>query len=336
MATFVRTQEIEHEIGPAGSFALRVTSSDVEMHAGDGGLARVRATFEIRAASDADADQIFERVKLQAVHGGSSLEVSEQRDGEGGIGAIFRMLGGGGKVDASVAVDLPTGSDVRYSGVSADLTSSGLRGQQQYRTVSGDLVLDDVGGDLQVKGVSGDVSLRASAPLSTLDVNTVSGDISAVAPRVGQLRAVTVSGDVELETVLADGPSHRVETVSGDLSLGISGGLTVEVRGLSTDVDIRLPHRAEGSRDRRRYVIGEGGPDLLFSSMSGDIEVRTFRRAVPTPPTPSTALTPPTAPTPPLGPSDDDQLAVLRALEGGEIDVEEAARRLAGGSRSNG
>jgi DUF4097 and DUF4098 domain-containing protein YvlB len=207
------------------------------------------------------------------------------------------------------------------------VTATGFRGPQQYRTVSGDLVLEDVGGDLRVKGVSSDISLRASETLSFLEINTVSGDVSAVAPAVEQLRVVTVSGDVELETALADGPEHRVETVSGDFSLGLrGGGLTVEVRGLSTDVDVRLPHRAEGSRDRRRYVIGDGGPDLLFSSMSGDIEVRAPHRGVPVPPTP------PEPPKPPMPRSVDgrQQLDVLRALERGEIDVDEAARRLAG------
>jgi hypothetical protein len=47
---------------------------------------------------------------------------------------------------------------------------------------------------------------------------------------------VTVSGDVELEGELDPAAEHRVETVSGDLSLGAVAGLTLEVRGLSTDV----------------------------------------------------------------------------------------------------
>lgn len=334
MATFVRTQEIEHEIAAAGKLALRVTSSDVEMRAVGGAIARVRATFEIRATSDADADEIFDRVRLRTTEGPGSLEITEPRPGPGGIGSHVR-LDGDGKVDASVEVDAPIGCDLSYDGVSADLTSTGFRGSQQYRTVSGDLVLDEVGGEVHVKGVSSDVSLRATASLATLEVSTVSGDVSAVAPHVGMLRVVTVSGDVDLEASLADGPAHRIETVSGDLSLGVPGGLRIEVRGLSTDVDIRLPHRAEGSRDRRRYIIGDGGPDVLFSSMSGDVEVRSPRRAVATPPTP------PSPPTPPGPPriavvSDDEQLEVLRALERGEIGVEEATRRLAGEDAARG
>jgi hypothetical protein len=322
MTTFVRTQEIEHRLGEHGQLSLRVTSPDVEMRATDDETARVRVTFEIRAADDAEADAILDRVRFHVNQGPGSLDVAEPKDGPGGIGSLVRLFGiGGGHLETSVAIDAPRGTELQFDGVSADLTATGFRGGQHYRTVSGDLVLAGVGGEIRIKGVSSDVSLRADTALSSLDINTVSGDVSAIAPRIEELRVATVSGDVEVEGTLGDGPAHRVETVSGDLSISAGDDLTVEVRGLSTDADIRLPHRSEGSRDRRRYVIGNGRPQLLFRSMSGDIEVRPPRRGASMPAAPTD--------------DDDDQLAVLRALEHGEIDVEEATRRLAGRGGGN-
>lgn len=332
MATFVRTQEVAHEIGERGRLALRLTNPDVEMRGDDGTVARVRITFEIRATSEADADEIFDRLRYHVTQGTGSLEVSEPKHDSGaGLGSLVRLFGiGSSQVDTSVEVDAPRLTDLRYDGVSADVTAIGFLGTQVYRTVSGDLVLDRIGGDVRIKGVSSDISLRAEAPLSSLEINTVSGDISGVAPLIEQLRAATVSGDVEIEGILADGPEHRIETVSGDASLGVTDNLTLEVRGLSTDADVRLPHRSEGSRDRRRYVIGDGGPQLLFSSMSGDIEIRPPRRSGDAPPPPPAPVAPPAPPRPPSV-ADDEQLNVLRALERGEIDVDEAARRLGGG-----
>lgn len=332
MATFVRTQEVAHEIGERGRLALRLTNPDVEMRGDEGTVARVRITFEIRATSEADADEIFDRLRYRVTQGTGSLEVSEPKHDSGaGLGSLVRLFGiGSGQVDTSVEVDAPRLTDLRYDGVSADVTAIGFVGTQEYRTVSGDLVLDRIGGDVRIKGVSSDISLRAESPLSSLEINTVSGDFSGVAPRIEQLRAATVSGDVEIEGILADGPEHRIETVSGDASLGVTDNLTLEVRGLSTDADVRLPHRSEGSRDRRRYVIGDGGPQLLFSSMSGDIEIRAPRRSGDAPPPPPAPVAAPTPPRPPSV-ADDEQLNVLRALERGEIDVDEAARRLGGG-----
>ncbi|MGH2445243.1 MAG: DUF4097 family beta strand repeat-containing protein [Candidatus Limnocylindria bacterium] len=315
MTSFVRTQEIEHEIGPSGSFALRVSSADVELRGVEGSLARVRVTFTIRAATDADADAVLESARFRLTASGSELEVSEPKRSESGLGALAGLLGmTKASVSPEVHVELPASARVRVEGVSADVVATGLRGPQDFRTVSGDLVLEGGAGEIRLRGVSGDVSLRADGPLSDLEVNTVSGDVSALAPRIEQLRIVTVSGDVEIEGELADGPGHRVETVSGDLTFGAVGDLTVEVRGLSSDVAINVAHRSEGSRDRRRYVIGNGGADLLFSSMSGDASIGAARRIG------HARVTT----------TDGDQLQILQALERGEIDVEEAARRLAG------
>lgn len=332
MATYVRTQEIEHEIGAGGRFGLRVTNTDAELNAVDGRVARVRVEFEISASSDREADEILERSRFRVERGDGFLEVGEPRVSDGALGSIVRALGIGGRVEASVSAQVPADAEINYDGVSADLTAAGFTAPQAYRTVSGDLVLDRLAGDLRIRGVSSDISLRADDSV-TLEVNTVSGDVSAVAPRIGDLRVVTVSGDVELEGALASDGGHRVETVSGDLRLGLAGALALEVRGLSSDVRVSLPHRSEGSRDRRRYIVGSGGAELLFSSMSGDVSVGPPRR-IPSTPVAAEPPAPPAPPTPPLPPlSNEEQMAILRALEHGEIDVEEASRRLAGGGR---
>lgn len=335
MATFVRTQEIEHEIGPTGRFSLRVTSPDVELRAVEGGTARLRVQFEVRAPDESEANDIFERVRFHVAEGSGSLEVTEPKRGDSGIGSIVRILGmGSAKIDASISAEVPAGANLGFDGISADLTATGFRATQQYRTVSGDLVLDRLAGEVRVRGVSSDVSIRADEALR-LEMNTVSGDISAFAPRFEELRLVTVSGDIEIEGELAQAREHRVETVSGDLSIGVVGGLTLEVRGLSTDAHVSVPHRSEGSRDRRRYVIGGGEASLLFSSMSGDVMARPTRRfsgtpMPPEPPIPSSMPSPPSPPVAPLGA--DEQMRILEAVERGEIDVEEASRRLSGRS----
>ena len=144
---------------------------------------------------------------------------------------------------------------------------------------------------------------------------------------------MTVSGDVELEGEFAARAQHRIETVSGDLSLGVVDGLTLEVRGLSSDTRVSVPHRSEGSRDRRRYIIGggEGEPP---------VQLDVGRRLGPPRPASARPPTPPDAAraSDPTDAADgrrsirDEQLEILRALERGEIDVDEAAARLAGGS----
>lgn len=316
MARFARQQVIEHQIGPTGRFGLRLTHPDVEIRASDGDIARVVIEFRISAESEADADVAFERIRYVVSQGAGRLEVNEPKLSGRGLGSLVSRLGiGSPNVSTSVRAEVPPGAEVTFDGVSADLRAEGLHGRQSYRSVSGDMVLERAAGELRVRGISSSVSLRADEPIR-LEANTVSGDLSAVAPRFDELRVESISGDVEIEGTLSSRRESRVETVSGDFRLGVVGGVTVEVRALASSVSVSLPHRSEGSRDRRRYVIGDGRAQLVFRSMSGDLVAHAARR------------TPVDAPAPePMDPG--LEMEILRALERGEIDVEEAVARLA-------
>jgi hypothetical protein len=81
-------------------------------------------------------------------------------------------------------------------------------------------------------------------------------------------------------------------------------------------------------------TVGSGGPTVLFNSMSGDLSInrpRCLDRLVPQPPAaPAPPAPPAAAARSAQPPSADEQLAILQALERGEIDAEEANRRLTG------
>jgi DUF4097 and DUF4098 domain-containing protein YvlB len=312
MGTYVRTQTIDHTVGEDGSVSLGVTEGDVQARGILGGEAHVRATFEIRASSDAEADRIFEQIQLRVTRGNGELTVGEPRSSFGSI--ISRIFGDGSQANLTVEAEVPAAAQVHLASVSADTEVSGMRGEQHYSTVSGDLQLRDVGGSLHLETVSGDANLQTDEPIA-VDAQSVSGDVSIMAPLLRSLRANTVSGDVELDAELDARGEFRVESVSGDLAVGLIGSATFEVHGLSTDVHCELDHRLEGQVGQLRLIIGSGGPRLVFNSMSGDVDVRGPRRIVPVKKASAPA----------------SQLEVLRALERGEIDVDEATRRLAGG-----
>jgi len=326
MGTYVRTQNIDHAIGERGMLSLSVTSGDVRARAVPGGEAHLRATFEIRTSSDAEADRIFDAIQLRVQRGDGQLTV-EEHDGGSSLGSVIsRILGGGGHADLTVEAEIPATATVRLTGVSADMEVNGLRGEQRYRSVSGDLLLSDLGGSVRLDTVSGDATIRAEEPVA-VQVQGVSGDVTVTAPLLRGLRANTVSGDVELEGEFEASGDFRVETVSGDLTVGLLGSGSFEIHGLSTDVNCELDHRLEGQVDRRRLIVGSGGPRLVFNSMSGDVDVRRPRRIS----RPAAPMRSEPAPEPSAA-EKASQLEVLRALERGEIDVDEATRRLAGGS----
>jgi len=330
MPSYGRTQEIEHEIGPDGSFSLLVASADVRLIARAGTVARVSATFEIHAGSDAEADRYFSEqgLRVQSVPG--ALSVAEKNDGGRGFGAISRFFGVDTVELEGVEVEAPPGCRLEVRTVSGDIQASGFQGEQRFQSVSGDMRLVEGSGRLDLDSVSGDVTLRAIGAVS-LKMNNVSGDLSAEALSFERLQTQSVSGDVSVDGPLAPGAGHSVETVSGDCRLAISGGATIDVRGLSSDVRSSLPHRIEGTAERRRLIVGDGKASVAFNSMSGDLSVVPSRQAAPEPIAAVSAAPAKAAPAPAATPSDEGRIEILNALERGEIDVDEAMRRLGGG-----
>jgi Putative adhesin len=340
MATYVRQQQITHRIGTSGRLQIKVTDADVRIRPADGDEVRINASFEIAAGSDEEADRVLEAAKLVVSSGGSYLDVRSNEEGDlgatigqwitgepGGLGSAIRhWVTGRPRVELSLEVEAPRGCELRIEAVSGDLVVEGMAGEQRYSTVSGDQYLTDLSGSVRVGTVSGDATLRAASAIR-LRAETVSGDLSVIAPRLEELRASTVSGDLEIEGEPAADGEHRIESVSGDLLFGLVGNATFDVRGIATDIHADMPHRVEGRMDRRRVVIGSGGPTVIFSSMSGDIAVRHPRRAAERRPEAAAS-----AETAGEEPASSASLEVLRALERGEIDVEEASRRLAEGS----
>jgi hypothetical protein len=304
--------------------SVSITSGDVSVRAIPGGEAHIRATFEISASSDTDADRIFEAIQLRVDRLTGSLSV-EESEGHPSFGSVIgRLFGGSGDYELTVEADVPITAQMQLTAVSSDVDVVDLHGEQRYHTVSGDLSVNNSGGSVRLETVSGDATIRADQPVA-VQAQSVSGDLNITAATLRSLRANTVSGDIELEAELAADGDFRAETVSGDLSVGLVGSATFEIHGLSTDVSSELDHRLEGQIDRRRLIIGSGGPRLVFNSMSGDVNVRHPRRISARP----AAARPAQEPTPA---EQKSQLEVLRALERGEIDVDEATRRLAGGS----
>ena len=311
---------IRHDIGKHGVLELRTVSGTIRIQGTDSGEAVVIVKGEDRALRE-----------LNVERGDGRLLVQPQRIDSG----LFRRS----NVDVDFVVDVPRDARIDIKGVSTDITGQYLAGEQDYKLVSGDIRLQYVSGRMTVQTVSGDVHIDDGGKLE-LSSTTTSGDVQVEAQLIDFLRIKSVSGDVRLAGRLSEGPRHTVETVSGDLSVKSAGGLTLEP---SRAIDI-------GRGGRQPIVVGDGRAQLTFRSMSGDPRVSgptdfdTPRpvRPIPMPapvsrpdePTahamPAYPWDPPVRPEPAAKPAPPTatRLDILKALERGEIDVEEAARRL--------
>ena len=109
---------------------------------------------------------------------------------------------------------VPRGSELDVSTVSADVTSTDVQGVQRLKTVSGEIRADIAQSDVEAKTISGDIALSGHGQPARLHVSTVSGSLR-LEHGAGELEATAVSGAVTVR--LDSARSVRVRTTSGDL-----------------------------------------------------------------------------------------------------------------------
>lgn len=195
--------------------------------------------------------------------------------------------------DAHLRVQVPRGSALEVSLVSADLHVGGVSGDQHLQTVSGDIT-GEAGGNLQVDSVSGDVHLAAHDARSTriktvsgdttltggageINVESVSGDAHLMLGEMRQGHFETVSGDLNIVGALDAGGQFEATTVSGDLNVNFSAAPDADIDVQSFSGDIKNcfgPKAVEqqyGPGSRLSFRSGKGGGHVHIDTKSGDV-----------------------------------------------------------------
>lgn len=229
---------------------IRIASGEIAIETVDGDQSTV--------AIDG-SDKAIEATDVECT--GDRLSISEHRKGV--LGSLFQSD------SVRLSVWIPHRSSVVVATASADARLDGAFYELDYKSASGDLELTgECSGDARIKTASGDVRLPHVG--GRVNAQSVSGDIEADSVG-GSLVARSVSGDVLIRSI-RDG-DVRVNSVSGDVALGIAGGTSVDVDANSTtgDVSSDVPLYSEPG--------GGGGPTVVIrgQTVSGDFHL--FRAA---------------------------------------------------------
>jgi DUF4097 and DUF4098 domain-containing protein YvlB len=200
--------------------------------------------------------------------------------------------------DADLDIQVPRGSRVEASVVSAGLSSRGVLGQQRLKSVSGEITADIAGDDSELRTVSGDLTIRGNGKPLRLRASTVSGNID-LTNAAGSVDVVTVSGSSRLDLIEASDVRGRttsgefelrarltrdgrvdVEGVSGDITLRVSApnGFSTEIESFSGDIEGCLADGVErvskyGPGKRLNIRTVEAGARVRAKSMSGDVDI---------------------------------------------------------------
>lgn len=253
---------------PDGEVRIDNLAGTVKIHGWDKNEVRVTGTL----------GEDVERLEITSDDSGIEIRVVLPHNGH---------RGDCGECDADLNIDLPQGSRLEVSTVSADIEAKDLTGNEQIGTVSGNLTLDSNTTRADVRSVSGDVSVSGSAKNAHITATSVSGTVR-VTGMDGNLHAESVSGDVKAgnnrlssaeisstsgnltyEGGVLKGGDYEFHNVSGDieLTLGSSPSAHFDVSSFSGDID-----NSFGPRPTRVSKYSPG-MELHFTSGSGDAMV---------------------------------------------------------------
>ncbi len=319
---------IDQTVRSSARLSVRLASAELRISAADTDRITVRTRDGRPTHLDIEADR-------------EAVTIREKEP----IGLVITR----GRPTASLDITVPASIEVATDIASGDTETHGLRGSQRHRSASGDLRLFDAAGPIELTTVSG-AAVMELAGEADLTVRTVSGNLAVAGGSLAGVRISTTSGDVRLDSPLTGRSGNDIETLSGDASIRISGGVRVDARTVSGDLVTDLPHRSDGRMGRRTLIVGDGRIEVAFRSVSGGLRVLGWESAGSTAsrrepderPTPALRTVPPvpTAPQLPVAPPspasagpvaarEDDRMAILRAVERGELDVAAAMTRLA-------
>jgi Toastrack DUF4097 len=169
-------------------------------------------------------------------------------------------IGGKAKIDSvsgNVGIRGAAGAEIKL--VSGDLEMENVAGDAFIKAVSGDIDVTKIRGSIEADAVSGDIKLKDVSEAQTVDVKTVSGN-------------VTYTGDLKA------GGRYELKTHSGDVHMTIpaSSSFELEANTFSGDIESDFEITVEGkiSPHDIHGTVGKGGTTLVLKSFSGNVDLK--------------------------------------------------------------
>jgi Putative adhesin len=192
----------------------------------------IGGTVAVLASDDPPALAVSELSgrPLQVSHEDGILTVSYESLSWDGLLGFLKPR----KDSAAVTITVPDGCPIQLGVLSASAVVAGLHAGAAVKGMSGDITLDRVTGDVSAETLSGEVAAcdidgevhfrsmsggltLAGGSVETLDVNTMSGQITAdvTLRAAGDIQVSTMSGEVTLRLPADSDARVRLQSTSG-------------------------------------------------------------------------------------------------------------------------
>jgi DUF4097 and DUF4098 domain-containing protein YvlB len=284
-------------IGRDGRFSINNIAGDIIVTSGSGDEVSIEAVKRTRGDQRELADIRIEvdagngRVDVRSVYPPFNGRITGGRRGSNDRVRVDYTIAvpGSTEVDAkSVSGNVKiTGvqGPVRAETISGTVTTAGTPRLELAKSVSGDVDISDIATDrgLTVGSISGTLRGR-NVKARSLDLNTVSGDMTITDAACERIDGRSISGNIEYSGSLARNGRYDLNSHSGNIRLTLPGspGFSLTANTFSGTIRSDLPLTIGGDANRTgrqrgfngrsvQAAFGDGTAGLTIRTFSGDI-----------------------------------------------------------------
>src|SRR5210317_971039 len=239
-----------------------------------------------------------DQVEVTGELGRNVEELIFERDGDKVTIKVKVPKNSGRGIESDLYIQVPEGSSIDVSTVSADIDVEKVSGEQSLGTVSGDIDTESAKSDVSAEAVSGDIEVSGQNKVTNTRANTVSGDVLldgvagvADAESVsGEVTVVdgtferidmnTVNGDILFRSALQAGGKLTAETVNGSVDLEFSGDVSgrFDIDTFNGDIDNCFGPKPERTSKytpglELSFQDGDGDARVNISTLNGDVSI---------------------------------------------------------------
>lgn len=285
-----RVVEKSFTFSTPGTLKVETHGGEVRVTPSSDSTAKVTAKQKIKADSDAEANELLQKLELVIEQQGNDLVLRAKYEKQP---SGFRW-GSWPPVQVDFVVSVPAGFASELSTSGGSITLGDMKGKVSARTSGGNIKLGNIAAPVNAKTSGGNITLDSAG--GDVDLDTSGGDVT-VGKVAGRAELSTSGGNIRIEAVEG---ALRANTSGGgirasiagalkeDCSLSTSGGsvrvtldksaafrLDASTSGGSVDADgltITLDKGGAG-RSKLAGTVNGGGPLLKLRTSGGSIAV---------------------------------------------------------------
>jgi len=276
------------QLGANGSLELKNVSGTITVTAGSGRETTVKIERISRGRTDADAKLGLERVTVGVDARGDRATVEPKYPNENRPPY---------SVTVNYTVTAPAGTRLTVKSTSGDVTVKGINGEVAVDVVSGGIHITDSNNVSSATTISGDVFVTNANVNGSINVTTVSGNMTLEQIKCRRLSGSVVSGEVHAKDVscdnaelkslsgsvdytgaLAKSGRYDLQTHSGNVRLTVTGAVGFELQASTFSGAVRLDpplqlQRSTLTRKSARGTVGDGSAVVTATAFSGDVVI---------------------------------------------------------------